>query len=512
MEADLSNVYDKAQDVENHPEDRRRPGAAVDHHHRGRHRRVDGNKITCGSRAAGSLYVDNIRAVYGTTADDLENPVITSVRGGSASVTGYADLTELAEDGSTVLTDNELQFFTGYYDPQGENRTGVSAENTVITIDGQDIKNFANTDQAVTGSVTLPNGRHSIKVEIMDGFGNRASVTRTFTVKGRAAIPTLTLDAPSYALVGENYVVNVTSPNAGKIDSVTAHIVYGNVDLFDTDENGGKGAFNTCASLAYGSGFQGSSSAARRTTTEKTVTVNMNRTGSAGKDLFTFTMPMPAGVTALDSLPISVTVTYTCDGVTYTTSTGSLRLPMQGYYTVTSDIMVEGAGAAKLYVKDIDGRAASGVDQHVGETASAPPTALARSAQTISTSWLPAPAPVSSPGRTAIAPSRRSSSPAAPAAATSMPAFVQLNATPNAQSCQNITWVSNPLTAQAKAVVQYSEKRTASRGTFSSRAQGQVTLRVHHLRRRGLCQLRVPDRPEARHHLRLSGGRRQQVV
>ena len=148
-----------------------------------------------------------------------------------------------------MLTDNELQFFTGYYDPQGENRTGVSAENTVITIDGQDIKNFANTDQAVTGSVTLPNGCHSIKVEIMDGFGNRASVTRTFTVKVRAAIPTLTLDAPSYALVGENYVVNVTSPNAGKIDSVTAHIVYGNVDLFDTDENGGKGAFNTCASL-----------------------------------------------------------------------------------------------------------------------------------------------------------------------------------------------------------------------------------------------------------------------
>lgn len=173
---------------------------------------VDGNKITCGSRAAGSLYVDNIRAVYGTTADDLENPVITSVRGGSSSLTGYSDLTELAEDGSTVLTDNELQFFTGYYDPQGENRTGVSAENTVITIDGQDIRNFANTDQAVTGTVTLPNGRHSIKVEIMDGFGNRASVTRSFTVKGTANIPTVTLDTPSYALVGENYVVSVTSP------------------------------------------------------------------------------------------------------------------------------------------------------------------------------------------------------------------------------------------------------------------------------------------------------------
>ena len=36
--------------------------------------------------------------------------------------------------------------------------------------------------------------------------------------------------------------------------------------------------------------------------------------------------------------------------------------------------------------------------------------------------------------------------------------------------------MSNPLTAQAKAVVQYSEKNSF-KGTFSSRAQGQVTLR-----------------------------------
>ena len=478
VEADLSSVYDKAQDVENHPLKITAgqvllwtiiiEGGTGD---------VDGNKITCGSRAAGSLYVDNIRAVYGTTADDLENPVITSVRGGSSSITGYSDLTELAEDGSTVLTDNELQFFTGYYDPQGENRTGVSAENTVITIDGQDIRNFANTDQAVTGTVTLPNGRHSIKVEIMDGFGNRASVTRSFTVKGTANIPTVTLDTPSYALVGENYVVSVTSPNAGKIDSVTAQIVYGSVDLFDTDENGGKGAFNTCASLAYGSGFQGSSSAARRTTTEKTVTVNMTRTGSAGKDLFTFTMPMPAGATALDSLPISVTVTYTCDGATYTTSTGSLRLPMQGYYTVTSDIMVEGAAAARLYVKDINGKAASGVDLYVGDTRIGTTNASGQ----VSTDYFNKLSAGSRTGVTARKDSHRSFETVivtrrAGGSTDGTPAFVQLNATPNAQSCQNITWVTNPLTAQAKATVQYCQQ-SSFKGSFPSSAQGQVTLR-----------------------------------
>lgn len=203
----------------------------------------------------------------------------------------------------------------------------------------------------------------------------------------------------------------------------------------------------------------------------------MNRTGSAGKDLFTFTMPMPAGVTALDSLPISVTVSYTCDGVTYTTSTGSLRLPMQGYYAVTSDIMVEGAGAAKLYVKDIDGRAASGVDLYVGETC----IGTTDGSGQISTDYFNKLAAGSRTGVIARKDSHRSFETIivtrrAGGSSDGMPAFVQLNATPNAQSCQNITWVSNPLTAQAKAVVQYSEKNSF-KGTFSSRAQGQVTLR-----------------------------------
>ena len=270
--------------------------------------------------------------------------------------------------------------------------------------------------------------------------------------------------------MGENYVVNVTSPNAGKIDSVTTHIVYGNVDLFDTDENGGKGAFNTCASLGYGEGFEGTSSAARRTTTEKTVTVNMNRTGSAGKDLFSFTMPMPAGVTALDGLPISVTVSYTCDGVTYTTSTGSLRLPMQGYYAVTSDIMVEGAGAAKLYVKDIDGRAASGVDLYVGETC----IGTTDGSGQVSTDYFNKLSAGSRTGVTARKDNHRSFETVivtrrAGGSTDGMPSFVQLNATPNAQSCQNITWVTNPLTAQAKATVQYCQQ-SSFKGSFPSSA------------------------------------------
>ena len=169
-------------------------------------------------------------------------------------------------------------------------------------------------------------------------------------------------------------------------------------------------------------------------------------------------------------------MSYTCDGVTYTTSTGSLRLPMQGYYTVTSDIMVEGAGAAKLYVKDIDGRAASGVDLYVGETC----IGTTDGSGQISTDYFNKLAAGSRTGVIARKDSHRSFETIivtrrAGGSSDGMPAFVQLNATPNAQSCQNITWVSNPLTAQAKAVVQYSEKNSF-KGTFSSRAQGQVTL------------------------------------
>ena len=203
----------------------------------------------------------------------------------------------------------------------------------------------------------------------------------------------------------------------------------------------------------------------------------MTRTGSAGKDLFTFTMPMPAGATALDSLPISVTVTYTCDGVTYTTSTGSLRLPMQGYYTVTSDIMVEGAAAARLYVKDINGKAASGVDLYVGDTRIGTTNASGQ----VSTDYFNKLSAGSRTGVTARKDNHRSFETVivtrrAGGSTDGMPSFVQLNATPNAQSCQNITWVTNPLTAQAKATVQYCQQ-SSFKGSFPSSAQGQVTLR-----------------------------------
>ena len=138
--------------------------------------------------------------------------------------------------------------------------------------------------------------------------------------------------------------------------------------------------------------------------------------------------------------------------------------------------MVEGAGAAKLYVKDIDGRAASGADLYVGETC----IGTTDGSGQISTDYFNKLAAGSRTGVIARKDSHRSFETIivtrrAGGSSDGMPAFVQLNATPNAQSCQNITWVSNPLTAQAKAVVQYSEKNSF-KGTFSSRAQGQVTL------------------------------------
>lgn len=93
-----------------------------------------------------------------------------------------------------------------------------------------------------------------------------------------------------------------------------------------------------------------------------------------------------------------------------------------------------------------------------------------------------------------------------------MPSFVQLNATPMPRAARTSPGVTNPLTAQAKATVQYCQQ-SSFKGSFPSSAQGQVTLREFTTSGdAAYVSSGVPDRPEARHHLRLSVGDGKQVV
>ncbi len=484
MEADLSPVYTKAAEVSAEHPLKIMPGQYLLNMIiiEGGTSDVNGNKITCGARASGSIYIDNVRAVYGTTTDDLQNPVITSVKGGAASLSTM-ELTNLEEDGSTVLTTNELQFFTEYNDPHGENYSGISTDDVVIKIDGEAVERVSNADQAVTYAVSLANGRHTISVEIMDNFGNRASTTRSFTVNNPDSdLPTVIIDYMQGAPLGGDFVIDFTTNDISGIDSITAKVVYGNVDKFDTAENGGQGPHQTSAQISYGDGFTGSYTAARSTTAEKTVTIEATSSGSAtGSNVIRFALPVASSLTALDNLPLSVSVTYQSGEHTYSVSTGKLTIPIVASYVITNDPMITGAESGTLSVVDIAGEPAAGVKIYVQNDGDASDTELGVTDE--NGQWTGVYFCEKEAGTVSViyaekdgALSFKTNITTLNAGGEELPSMIQLNISGSDQNTQNISWIANPMKNEHTAIVEYdTQSAYTENGTLSKRAEGTST-------------------------------------
>ena len=154
-----------------------------------------------GGRYNGTLYFDDYRFVYGTNLDDLVNPTITSVK-----LNGE----EIKEDGTTVIDTNAVEFAAQFFDPDSQNRTGVDPSSTTFFIDGVNIA-LDGDDASATTRTTLSNGSHTIKVQIADGSGNTASVTRAFTVNcADNDNPSASLSGRDIIAIGSTYDLNLT--------------------------------------------------------------------------------------------------------------------------------------------------------------------------------------------------------------------------------------------------------------------------------------------------------------
>lgn len=497
VEADISSIYTKAAEVsEEHPLKIMAgtrllniiiiEGGTPD---------VDGNKITCGARSAGSLYIDNIRAVYGTTVDDMDNPVIDSVKIGAAD-SDYTDLTELSEDELNVLTKNELQIIAEYHEYQGEYATGISEANTEILVDGKNIEISANKDQAL-GYITLPNGRHSVTVQIMDGFGNKTSVEYAFLVEAEQNdIPELDIEYSEEAVLGGNYTVRVSAESVENIDSVVLTINYGNIDKLDAS-TGLTDPRLTAAKVTYGEQFDATLYehtvdkgetyittnyyAERLTTTKKIVKMTATRKeGAKGSgDIILFEMPIPRTMTELDEVPISISVEYISGGETYTLSVPLTNYPVTSAYTIAAELMIAEGEAGKLMVKDGFGKTVAGAEIYLEDG-----TLLGTTDENgiLETDYFVGLAAGTSTTIYAVKDNNYSFTTdvktlAAGGDVAGLPSQIQLNATKDASETQNITWISNPLIADGKAVLEYSEtKNYTASGKFDFSINGQTLL------------------------------------
>lgn len=156
-----------------------------------------------GPMTKGSIYIDNIRAVYGEKVDDLHPPVIQSL-----NVEGQA------------FTTNEVNLRASVNEYEDDPfKTGIDWEKIKIFIDGKDFsKAEGHYSYDMDGSVSLTNlkfadGTHKVTLLVPDKFGNQAIKTAYFTVNTGSAKVEIA-KAQEQALLGDvfNLVVKVANP------------------------------------------------------------------------------------------------------------------------------------------------------------------------------------------------------------------------------------------------------------------------------------------------------------
>ncbi|PFA69127.1 hypothetical protein CN378_04405 [Bacillus sp. AFS015802] len=163
-----------------------------------------------GPMTKGSLYVDNIRAVYGEKVDDLYPPVIESVN---------------AEDKEYTTSSVNLKANVHEYEDDPF-KTGIDWDKIKWFVDGKDYsKREGHFSYDMDGSVSLSglqwaDGTHQFTLMVPDKFGNQTVKTGFFTVNTGAAKIEIMQDQEK-ALLGDAFELTVKAANPGDISEST---------------------------------------------------------------------------------------------------------------------------------------------------------------------------------------------------------------------------------------------------------------------------------------------------
>lgn len=425
-------------------------------------------------RFNGTLYFDDMRFVYGTNLDDLVNPVIDSV-----TING----TELAADGSTVITTDSVELEALFHDPESQNRTGVDASATVIFIDGKNIACDGDDAKAMTRT-TLGNGIHTVTVQISDGDGNYVSVNRQFEVKAETAENTyVTFGGDGVVTLGGNYVMELKAE--GTVTEVEMTVTDINTD-FGTPTTGAGGSVYGAPVVTFAEGVTGEYEFLSTGFKKGSLTMKVTAPEGAEGVLATVSFAVPTTVDPeVDYLKYRVNnITFTDkDGKVGTDSYAYTALAVTAYYTLDLGIMLQGK-ALTVTVYDVEGKASQGVEVYWGETLLGVTDAEGK----ISTDALAGLTAGESFTLTAKSDKGLSFATtgtvmAYAGGADELPTSIFLSLPEDPTTEQTISWFSNALYAREKAYVRYMEKAAydkVKRGTgpdtdyLTKRAESQV--------------------------------------
>jgi LPXTG-motif cell wall-anchored protein len=174
------------------------------------------------NKNAGTVYIDNIRAVYGETNDDLTNPTLTSIEPANGA----------------VVNDNQIEIKAVAKDD--EEGTGINPERIIMKIDGEDVNP---TFDKKTGLISykpdriFADGLHKVYLQVQDNFGNPVERQWSFEVETNG--PKLKLEGPKNVYAGNNFALSLKGSQVKDIYGVSLTFKFDpkKIEIVDQDPN-----------------------------------------------------------------------------------------------------------------------------------------------------------------------------------------------------------------------------------------------------------------------------------
>ncbi|WP_055089479.1 phosphodiester glycosidase family protein, partial [Intestinibacter bartlettii] len=421
------------------------------------------------SECKGSIYIDNLQFVYGANKDDIDNPKVDSITANDEEI----------KDGMTIDS-NTINFKSLFSDVENKYTSGINYDTVRMYIDGVHVPSENNKNYVLEKrdntvylyNAKLANGEHSITISVRDNFGNETTETRYFTVKGEQNYTTMNLAPTSdkNPILNHDFDIALTTNNIEDVKSIETGVKINN--KFPD--------FN----VKFNDDYEGTSSY-----NSKSGTINISAkrkdsaTSSGNGAIATITFKIPKGLTQGTNFTYSVEkgkVTYNSekdDGFTSSFSIMQKSLKVDAPLIVKPETMIVGS-TGKIYVYDVDGNPVEGSEVLTKDGTSLGTTNKDGYIETDALCKAVEKYTIYAQKGEDISYSVSGQSVNSAGNEDGLPEYVISNATSNATSSKNITWMSNTKKSAAKAIVEIAKKSEYEKNAEKAFEQVEGTSKI----------------------------------
>ena len=177
-------------------------------------KRVEGTR----QNVTGTLYFDNLTYVYGSTPEDTSAPEIESV-----TVTAGTEEQPLTT--GMTLSSGALDIEAVFNDSVEKDHNNTGVQSASLYVDGKLLEDTVSDDTSIRGGINLANGNHTIRISVVDNYGNEASREYRITIDDPdgAKAPVSVTTTQSEAVLGGTVSMDFT-PRDNSVTGFTATV------------------------------------------------------------------------------------------------------------------------------------------------------------------------------------------------------------------------------------------------------------------------------------------------